>query len=317
MATNTWTTDRYSAPAPRISVLLCQVPELIAICSDATWAAASLICPRRLMSCRPALGLREPLDAFAGQFTWAASGNQTGFSSTAHGRWQIWTTGGISSAGPFTFINDHLIAVLVVVGRRHRPPVHQATPHSDTDTNAVSEARRRRRAYHRRVRAGRHRQVRGQRAPRIPVTDVRYGFAQTATHFYVFGGVSNGTRINNVNRMDIATGVWQPRAAMPFTSEAPTCALMTATGIVYCAEGDTGAGFASYNIATDTWTPLAAVPVGEPLRLGLWCIQWQGVCSGRHLVLPSVQSRSTMWRPVRGRPVQQHRRLSSWPATNR
>ena len=27
-----------------------------------------------------------------------------------------------------------------------------------------------------------------------PTTDVRYGFAQTATHFYVFGGVDNGTR---------------------------------------------------------------------------------------------------------------------------
>ena len=35
---------------------------------------------------------------------------------------------------------------------------------------------------------------------------------------------------------------------------------MEATGIVYCAEGDTGNGFASYNIATDTWTPLAADP---------------------------------------------------------
>src|SRR5207248_6860643 len=73
-----------------------------------------------------------------------------------------------------------------------------------------------------------------------PIPDVRYGFAQTATHFYVFGGVSNGTRVNNVNRMDLATGMWQSRASMPFTSEAPTCALMASTGIVYCTEGDTG-----------------------------------------------------------------------------
>ncbi len=93
-----------------------------------------------------------------------------------------------------------------------------------------------------------------------PITDVRYGFAQTATHFYVFGGVSGGTRVNTVNRMDIATGMWQSRAAMPFASEAPTCALDAATGIVYCTEGDTGTGFASYNIATDTWTPLASIP---------------------------------------------------------
>ena len=93
-----------------------------------------------------------------------------------------------------------------------------------------------------------------------PTTNVRYGFAQTATHFYVFGGVADGTRVNNVNRMDIATGAWEPRAPMPFTSEAPTCALMESTGLVYCAEGDTGSGFASYNIATDSWTPLASIP---------------------------------------------------------
>src|SRR6185369_4622279 len=93
-----------------------------------------------------------------------------------------------------------------------------------------------------------------------PITNVRYGFAQTATHFYVFGGVSNGTRVNSVNRLVLATGMWESRAAMPFTSEAPTCALMASTGIVYCAEGDTGNGFASYNIATDTWSSLAPVP---------------------------------------------------------
>ena len=96
-----------------------------------------------------------------------------------------------------------------------------------------------------------------------PITDVRYGFAQTATHFYVFGGVSNGTRVPDVNRLDLATGMWQSRAAMPFTSEAPTCALMASTGIVYCTEGDTGSGFASYNIATNTWTPLASITGGD------------------------------------------------------
>jgi hypothetical protein len=96
-----------------------------------------------------------------------------------------------------------------------------------------------------------------------PTTICRYGFVQTATHLYVFGGVSDGTQVNNVNRMDIASGTWQPRAPMPFTGEAPTCALMASTGIVYCAEGISGSGFASYNIATDTWTPLAAIPGGD------------------------------------------------------
>ena len=96
-----------------------------------------------------------------------------------------------------------------------------------------------------------------------PITDVRYGFVQTATHLYVFGGVSDGTRVNNVNRMDLSTGTWEPRAPMPFTSEAPTCALDASAGIVYCAEGDTGSGFASYDIAGDTWTPLATIPGGD------------------------------------------------------
>ena len=45
-----------------------------------------------------------------------------------------------------------------------------------------------------------------------PKNIVRYGFAQTATHFYVFGGVSDGTEVPNVNRMDLATGVWESRA---------------------------------------------------------------------------------------------------------
>ena len=71
------------------------------------------------------------------------------------------------------------------------------------------------------------------------------------------------SEIADVNRMDLATGIWESRAPMPFTSEAPTCALMESTGIVYCAEGDTGSGFASYNIATNTWTPLANTPNGD------------------------------------------------------
>ena len=54
-----------------------------------------------------------------------------------------------------------------------------------------------------------------------------------------------------------------PARRCPLVSEAPTCALMASTGIVYCTEGDTGSGFASYNIATNTWTPLASIPGGD------------------------------------------------------
>jgi Dockerin type I domain/Kelch motif len=96
-----------------------------------------------------------------------------------------------------------------------------------------------------------------------PTTIVRYGFAQTATHFYVFGGVSDGNRVNNVNRMNISTGVWESRAAMPFASEAPTCALMPGTNFVYCTEGDTGSGFARYDVSANTWTSLASIPGGD------------------------------------------------------
>ena len=93
-----------------------------------------------------------------------------------------------------------------------------------------------------------------------PSTIVRYGFVQTDTDFYVFGGVSDGLQVPNVNSYNLATGTWTSHSPMPFTSEAPTCALDASSGLVYCAQGDTGDGFASYNIATDTWTPLASDP---------------------------------------------------------
>ena len=86
---------------------------------------------------------------------------------------------------------------------------------------------------------------------------MRYGFAQTATHFYVFGGVDNGATTNAVNRMDLSTGTWESRAPMPFGGEAPTCALDESTGIVYCADGLDSNSFAAYDIAADSWTPLA------------------------------------------------------------
>ena len=50
---------------------------------------------------------------------------------------------------------------------------------------------------------------------------------------------------------------------MPFASEAPTCALMPGTNFVYCTEGDTGSGFARYDIAADSLTSLASIPGGD------------------------------------------------------
>ena len=93
---------------------------------------------------------------------------------------------------------------------------------------------------------------------------MRYGFAQTATHFYVFGGVDNGAITNAVNRMDLSTGNWEPRAAMPTAGgEAPTCALDESAGIVYCTDGTNGSGFFSYDIAADSWTTLASIPQSD------------------------------------------------------
>jgi hypothetical protein len=93
-----------------------------------------------------------------------------------------------------------------------------------------------------------------------PTTIVRYGFVQTATDFYVFGGVDNGATTNAVNKYNIATGTWTPLAPMPFSGEAPTCSLMADTGIVYCADGIDSNQFAAYDIAADSWTPLAPDP---------------------------------------------------------
>jgi hypothetical protein len=96
-----------------------------------------------------------------------------------------------------------------------------------------------------------------------PTTIVRYGFAQTATHFYVFGGVDNGAITGAVNRMDLSTGNWEPRAASPIAGEAPTCALDESAGIVYCTDGTNGSGFFSYDIAADSWTTLASIPQSD------------------------------------------------------
>ena len=63
-----------------------------------------------------------------------------------------------------------------------------------------------------------------------------------------------------MNRMEIATGTWERRAPMPSNAIAPTCALMEATGIVYCGFGFTNQSFAAYNIANDNWRSLAHVP---------------------------------------------------------
>ena len=93
-----------------------------------------------------------------------------------------------------------------------------------------------------------------------PINIVRYGFAQVGDSFYVIGGVSDGTRVNNVNRYDVGPNTWTPLANIPVASEAPTCAYNSGTNKIYCAEGDTGNSFQIYDIASNSWTSGPAVP---------------------------------------------------------
>jgi hypothetical protein len=94
---------------------------------------------------------------------------------------------------------------------------------------------------------------------------VRYAFADTGESFYVIGGVSNGTRIDEVRRYDVSTNTWTLRAPLPFVTEAPSAALFN--NKIYVAEGDTGNKFGIYDIATNTWSLGPVVP-GTTNRYG-------------------------------------------------
>src|SRR4029077_20198272 len=83
-------------------------------------------------------------------------------------------------------------------------------------------------------------------------TIVRYAFAQNGEDHYVIGGVSDGTRVNTVNRYNATTNTWTPLAPIPVASEAPCGAMWN--GKIYVAEGDTGPSFQIYDIAGNSWS---------------------------------------------------------------
>jgi hypothetical protein len=91
-----------------------------------------------------------------------------------------------------------------------------------------------------------------------PSTISRYAFAQVGSDIYVMGGVSNGTRVTTMNRYNASTNTWTPLAAVPVASEAPSAAYTN--GKIYLAEGDTGASFRIYDIATNSWSSGANRP---------------------------------------------------------
>src|SRR4030095_6743446 len=62
------------------------------------------------------------------------------------------------------------------------------------------------------------------------------------------------------------------------SGEALGCGLMESTGVVYCTQGGGGNGFAAYDIATDTWTPLAPIPSAETYGSAV------GACNGKVFV---------------------------------
>jgi hypothetical protein len=109
---------------------------------------------------------------------------------------------------------------------------------------------------------------------------VRYGFAQTATHFYVFGGVSNGTRVNNVNRLVLATGMWESRAAMPLSSEAPSLCADGIYGDRVMHGGETPAADSHHTTLPPTLDSAGFHTRWRSLRFGFRCVQWKVFVAG-------------------------------------
>src|SRR5207247_7081821 len=86
-----------------------------------------------------------------------------------------------------------------------------------------------------------------------PRNIVRYAFAQVGENLYVLGGVSDGTRVPDVNKYNATTNTWTPLAPIPgMASEAPTAAYLN--GKIYLAQGDTGDSFQIYDVASNTWS---------------------------------------------------------------
>jgi hypothetical protein len=85
-----------------------------------------------------------------------------------------------------------------------------------------------------------------------PINIVRYAFAQVGESLYVIGGVSDGTRVADVNRYDAATNTWTPRAALAVATEAPSGAYLN--GKIYVADGDLDNVLRIYDIASNSWS---------------------------------------------------------------
>lgn len=96
-----------------------------------------------------------------------------------------------------------------------------------------------------------------------PQTIVRYAKVQCPgdnNSFYIFGGVSNGTIVNNARRYDASDDSWNDLAPMPVYNEGPNG--VCNEGKIYVTEGGGLTGFSIYDIASNTWSTGAALPRG-------------------------------------------------------
>ena len=94
-----------------------------------------------------------------------------------------------------------------------------------------------------------------------PQTIVRYAFTQVGDDFYILSGVSSGSVINNVRRYNALSNAWVDLAPDPIPGEAPSAAY--SGGKIYVTQGNSGSGFQVYDIATNTWSALANVPIAN------------------------------------------------------
>jgi hypothetical protein len=99
----------------------------------------------------------------------------------------------------------------------------------------------------------------------VNAPQLRYGFAQTATDFYLVGGLNSGFAVTGaLVRYNIATNVWTPLATAPSTiNQAPSVAYWN--GKIYAAGGLNGTPtttFQIYDIASNTWSAGPPIPLG-------------------------------------------------------
>ena len=99
----------------------------------------------------------------------------------------------------------------------------------------------------------------------VSAPQLRYGFAQTATDFYLVGGLNSSFAVTGaLVRYNIATNVWTPLATAPATiNQAPSVAYWN--GKIYAIGGLNGTPTTTvqiYDIATNTWSAGAPIPTG-------------------------------------------------------